>query len=186
MITREIGTTRTGRIRSDDGCAHPTVRLSSCDVGVGVGVIIVGWLLALGLRARQDTGSGRLRHNAMQVGLFLLTLLAMAMLLEALKHGRLGFPQLQVSGNGSTAYELHWYQDRSGAELPRAWVLSVSLWVYRGLMLAWALWLAFALLRWLRWGWECFSSGGLWKSKPVSAMDLKPVPEQGSGSSPPA
>ena len=33
-------------------------------------------------------------------------------------------------------------------------------------ILAWALWLAFALLKWLRWGWDCFSAGGLWKPKP--------------------
>jgi hypothetical protein len=30
-------------------------------------------------------------------------------------------------------------------------------------MLAWALWLAQALLRWLRWGWLCFTSGELWR-----------------------
>ena len=35
--------------------------------------------------------------------------------------------------------------------------------VARFLMLAWALWLAFALLRWLRWGWECYSVGGIWR-----------------------
>ena len=38
-----------------------------------------------------------------------------------------------------------------------------TLMVYRLLMLAWALWLAYALLRWARWGWECFSDHGLWR-----------------------
>jgi ABC-type Na+ efflux pump permease subunit len=37
------------------------------------------------------------------------------------------------------------------------------MWVYRGVMLVWALWLAFAMLKWLKWGWACFSEGGLWK-----------------------
>jgi hypothetical protein len=32
-------------------------------------------------------------------------------------------------------------------------------------MLAWSLWLSFALLRWLRWGWRCFATGGIWRSK---------------------
>jgi hypothetical protein len=41
----------------------------------------------------------------------------------------------------------------------------VPLWVYRFLILAWALWLAFALLRWLRWGWDSFTTGGLWKPR---------------------
>jgi hypothetical protein len=30
-------------------------------------------------------------------------------------------------------------------------------------MLVWALWLAFALLKWLQWGWQSFSAGGYWK-----------------------
>jgi hypothetical protein len=30
-------------------------------------------------------------------------------------------------------------------------------------MLAWALWLSFALLRWLPWGWRAFSASGIWR-----------------------
>jgi hypothetical protein len=60
---------------------------------------------------------------------------------------------------------LHWYQDRFGPQLPSAWVLSTSIWVYRILMLLWALWLANALLGWLRWGWDQFTAGGLWRRK---------------------
>jgi hypothetical protein len=70
---------------------------------------------------------------------------------------------MQISGNGSSAYELKWYQDHSPNRLPQAWMVSVPMFVYRGLMLTWALWLAFALLRWLSWAWNCFSSGGLWR-----------------------
>ena len=36
-------------------------------------------------------------------------------------------------------------------------------------MLVWALWLAAALIRWLRWGWINFSSGGLLKSDKAPA-----------------
>jgi hypothetical protein len=128
--------------------------------------IVVGWLLALGARARfKVENAGWLRFNFLQFLLALLTLVALVLLFDAIKHGLLGLPEMQIAGNNSSAYDLHWYQDRSGQAMPQAWVLSVSLWFYRGLMLAWALWLAFALLRWLRWGWECFSSGGYWKPK---------------------
>ncbi|HEY7841042.1 MAG TPA: hypothetical protein VIC61_05695, partial [Gammaproteobacteria bacterium] len=133
---------------------------------IGEAVIIVGWLLALGARARISSDMGRTGFNFLQVGLGLLTLLALITLFNAVKHGLLGLPEMQIAGNNSSAWDLNWYQDRSEAALPRAWLLSVSLWVYRGLMLAWALWLAFALLKWLRWGWDCFSAGGLWKPKP--------------------
>ncbi len=60
-----------------------------------------------------------------------------------------GWP-MQV-GNMSSAYNLNWYQDRSASTLPQAWVVSVPLMVYRVLMLLWALWLAFSLLKWLTW-----------------------------------
>jgi hypothetical protein len=39
------------------------------------------------------------------------------------------------------------------------------LWFYRGAMLAWALWLSFALLRWLPWAWRAYNTGGLWRGK---------------------
>jgi hypothetical protein len=47
--------------------------------------------------------------------------------------------------------------------LPTASAWSVPLWIYKALILAWALWLSFALLRWLPWVWRCFSSQGYWR-----------------------
>jgi hypothetical protein len=39
-------------------------------------------------------------------------------------------------------------------------------------MLAWALWIAQALLHWRRWGWESFGTSGYWrrwrKAKPAA------------------
>jgi hypothetical protein len=58
---------------------------------------------------------------------------------------------------------LHWYVDRTPGTLPQAWVLTVSLWVWRGVMLLWALWLAHNLVGWLKWAWLEFSSAGVWK-----------------------
>jgi hypothetical protein len=81
----------------------------------------------------------------------------------AVAEGLLGQPAMQISGNGSIATHLVWYQDRSADTLPQPWVISVPLWVYRILMLAWALWLANSLLNWLRWGWGCFTADGLWR-----------------------
>jgi hypothetical protein len=72
---------------------------------------------------------------------------------------------MQVAGNGSSSELLRWYLDRSEGLLPQPWVLSVPLLVYRGVMLAWALWLAVALTRWTRWGWACFSDGEFWRGR---------------------
>jgi hypothetical protein len=37
------------------------------------------------------------------------------------------------------------------------------MWGYRLLMLAWSLWLALALLGWLKWGWCSLGKEGLWR-----------------------
>ena len=74
-------------------------------------------------------------------------------------------PDMQIVGNQSSAFSLRWYQDRSLTILPTATVISVPLMAYRLLMLAWSLWLAVSLLNWLKWGWTCFSSNGLWNKK---------------------
>jgi hypothetical protein len=86
------------------------------------------------------------------------------LLFHAVQTGLLQSPDMQISGNGSNQSRLNWYQDRSPSEYPVAQVVSVPMIAYRILMLLWALWLAFSLLRWLRWGWQAFSRGGLWRS----------------------
>ena len=100
--------------------------------------------------------------DLLQVGLVILTVVSLIVLLWSVEQGLLGDPKMQIAGNASSAGALRWYQDRSGPVLPRPWVLSVSLWVYRGAMLAWSLWIAQALLGWLRWGYRQWSAGGLW------------------------
>jgi hypothetical protein len=93
------------------------------------------------------------------------TAVAFGILFWAIQQGLLGAPEMQIAGNSSWARELRWYQDRTGELLPIPWVLSVPLLVYRLAMLAWALWLALALLRWLRWAWESFTTGGGWRRR---------------------
>lgn len=138
--------------------------LGLSQAGIWVGLLVAGWLFALGARARLDADElPAWRFNLMQTGLFLLGLAALGALVAALQQGLLGLPEMQIGGNGSTSTKLDWYQDRSGPELPQVWVVSVPILVYRGLMLAWALWLAFRLLGWLRWGWQGLSSPVLWR-----------------------
>jgi hypothetical protein len=101
--------------------------------------------------------------DLMQLALVALSAAALIALLLSINRGLLGSPEMQIAGNGSTAYLLRWYQDRATATPAQAWLFSVPVLVYRLAMLAWALWLAQALLRWMRWSWECFTSGELWR-----------------------
>jgi hypothetical protein len=126
------------------------------------GCIVVGWLLLLAWRGKNGQNLSERGFKTLQVGLAFLTLAALAILAQAVAGGLLGLPAMQIAGFGSDAGHLNWYQDRTSDALPRPWVVSVPLWVYRALMLGWALWLANTLLNWLRWGWGCFIMAGLW------------------------
>jgi len=160
--------------------------LGLSQAGIWVGLLVAGWLFALGFRGRLDKDLPPWRFNLMQTGLFLLSLVALGALVVALQQGLLGLPEMQIAGNGSTSTSLKWYEDRTGPELPHVWVISVPLLVYRGLMLAWALWLAYRLLEWLRWGWQGLSTPVLWReiklelgrSKHTRPVDA-PAPESG-------
>ena len=133
---------------------------------VWLGLVVVGWLLILGARNRLETPIDPGIHNAMQLGIALFTLIAITSLFIAVKQGLLGLPEMQISGNGSSASQLKWYLDRTDGQMPEAWIMSLPLLAYRLLMLAWALWLAFSLLNWLRWGWQSMNVGGLWHNIP--------------------
>ncbi|CAN2049567.1 conserved membrane hypothetical protein [Candidatus Magnetomoraceae bacterium gMMP-13] len=125
--------------------------------------IIVGWLLALGLRKKEKLPDHWFPFNIMQLALLFLTIAALIGLYLSVQKGLLGIPDMQISGNGSSNFHLHWTQDRIKNLMPQPWILSVPLFVYRFLMLLWALWLALALLKWLKWGFSCFSKHGIWK-----------------------
>jgi hypothetical protein len=127
--------------------------------------LVVGWLVALGLR-RKHPAERRWLFDLGQLALVAWTLTALTILVFAVREGLMGTPDMQISGNGSSAENLRWFDDRTGGIPEPPYVVSVPMLAYRGAMLAWALWLAVSLLRWLRWGWLSFSEGGIWKSAP--------------------
>lgn len=132
-------------------------------VPVWMAGVVAGWLLALAWRRRHGAALEPLAFDALQTGLAAWSAFALLTLFWAIRQGLLGAPAMQIAGNDSTAYALRWFQDRSDGATPAASVLSVPIWVYRVAMLAWALWLARALLGWLRWGYESWSAGGTWR-----------------------
>ncbi|MEW5302532.1 MAG: hypothetical protein WDW36_005309 [Sanguina aurantia] len=120
--------------------------------------------------------------SLVQLGLGMLTLVALLVLVSAVPKGLLGLPDMHVAGNDSSAAQLHWFLDKSASALPMGGVLSVSLWVYKIAMLAWALWLANALIGWLRWGFNAWARGGYWQSTlsppvPAAPASSPPLPE---------
>jgi len=138
--------------------------------------LVVVWLILLGLRARHTPSEklGSSKFHLLQLGLAALTLVALAVLISAVPKGLLGLPDMHVAGNDSSAWNLHWFADQSPDGLPRGGVFSVSLWVYKIAMLAWALWLANALIGWLRWGFDAWTRGGYWRKPEPRPSKLVP------------
>ena len=128
--------------------------------------VVVAWFFLLQLRRSQwARGLGRLRFNGLQVLIVLATVVTFAVLLAAIPQGLIGSPDMGIVGNGSSQFQLHWFVDRGAGELASGWYLALPLWVYRALMLAWSLWLALYMLRWLKWGWESFTLDGHWRHR---------------------
>jgi hypothetical protein len=149
-------------------------------------VIFVAVLAAFAARARWPREGRYWLFNLTQLALAFAALIAASVLLVALNGGLLGYPDLHVTGHSSTATNLRWFADQTAGRLPdaSAWVL--PMWMYRALMLAWAFWMAWFLIRIGRYVFESWTAGGAWskwsapKAKPPAAEPppLEPVPAQ--------
>ena len=123
-------------------------------------IVVVAWLVILAYRDRW-TARRWWSYNIVQLALFGLGLVALVSLYASIHAGLLVQPDMQVEGAGSYGSTLYWYADRVTEELPRPWILWLPLYVWRVLMLLWALWLASRLLRWLPWCWDRYAVGPL-------------------------
>jgi hypothetical protein len=146
-------------------------------------LVVVAWLFALDWRARFASPANALAFNAAQIGLAALTVVALLCLVAAIPQGLLGTPDMHVAGNGSSAQSLQWFVDRSADALPRAGAISVPMWVYKLAMLAWALWLANAVVGWLRYGFAAWTRDGYWRRVPRAVVEVPaatppPTPRQ--------
>ena len=130
-------------------------------------VLVAVWLLVMRWRERSSGSQAlpRSRFNALQVALAVLTVVAVVSLVfSGVRYGLLATPDMGVTGPGSYQSTYSWFVDRSSSTLPQPTVYSVPMWVYRTIMFGWALWIALALARWLRFAWQAWSTGGYWKT----------------------
>ncbi len=145
-------------------------------VRVTAAMIVIGWFLALAWRQQRGETLNGPGFDFTQLILAGWTVASLLVLFIVICNGLLGRPEMFVAGNQSVRWTLNWFQDRCQPTLPQATVLSLPLLAFQLTMLAWALWLAAALLGWLRWAWQAFSSGALWKPLRRAAP---PEPETG-------
>ena len=128
-----------------------------------VGLIVVGWFFAVAWRGRTPDLSAPL-FDLRQLALVFYTLVAAGCLYAAVHVGLLMDPDMEVftPGHGGSRH-LDWYTDRIGPVMPDVAVVSLPMWIWRLVMLAWALWLAIRVIKWARWGFTQFTVGGVWK-----------------------
>ncbi|HEY0801247.1 MAG TPA: hypothetical protein VGD54_10410, partial [Steroidobacteraceae bacterium] len=127
-------------------------------------LLVVVWMMAIRWREGLNVQVfGQRKFKVLQAALIGLSLVAVFALVLAIPYGLLASPDMRIAGAGHSFGSLSWFTDQSANQLPSAWVLSVSLWWYKAAMLAWALWLAFALTRWLPFAWRALNVGTFWE-----------------------
>jgi hypothetical protein len=153
--------------------------LGISQLSVTASFVCAGWLLALGLRSGKFGDVKKpWRFNGLQLLLVLWTAVALYLIYRGLTHGLLESPNMSVDGNMSSEHGLMWFQDRASGPFERAWAITLPGAMYRVLMLAWALWMAVSVVRWLRWGWKAFSLTALWKRSPRRPRGARMTPAQ--------
>ncbi len=135
-------------------------------VALSFALVLVGW------RGRQTALKGNWARLSV-LSLVLLLISALLALFVAVPQGLMSSPDMALQYVHGGYNTLIWYQDFAQAELPQAWLFSLPLWVYQIAMLAWALWLASSLLRWLPWCWQQLTAGGFWPTAKVNAVDTE-------------
>lgn len=106
-----------------------------------------------------------LPYNTGQTVLVIGAVLSVLAFYHGIAQGLLGMPDMHIAGNGSSSHLLNWYQDRTaGSRMPVATVISAPMWVYRLVMLGWALLAALALTRLARWFWSTWRQPVIFRS----------------------
>ena len=108
----------------------------------------------------------RWRYNLVQVVLAVFTFVAiLTLVFSGIRNGLLANPDMHVESHSYFNGDYAWFVDQTRGAIEGPTLISAPIWIYRVLFFAWALWMAFALVRWLRWGFSAWKSGGLWRAK---------------------
>jgi hypothetical protein len=125
------------------------------------------WLIVMRWRENWQPGAelSPTRFNAVQALLAMFTGIAIFLLVfSGIRNGLLSAPDMGVEGIDSGSGTFAWFQDKTSGVLDTPAVYSVPMWSYRLLFFVWAGWMAFALVKWLRWAFSAWKTHGLWRA----------------------
>jgi hypothetical protein len=143
--------------------------------------LIAFWLVALDWRQRAGAMLEWKKSSfySVQLGLALLSVVALGCLVSIIPGSLLGMPDMGVVGHGSYGNRLLWFADRSSdGELPVVTLISLPMWAYRTAMLLWALWLAQAVMGWLRRGFAAWMQGARWRKTQAPKQEVPKAAEE--------
>lgn len=146
-------------------------------------LLVAVWLLLLAVRPRWlESMNTAASKNLVQILTGFITVVTVLVLIASVPAALLSSPEMHIEGNDSGSFLYNWFTDQAGEQPPAPWVISLPMWVYRAAMLGWSLWLAFALIRWVRAAWESFRTPEAWYEarRPVEVA----APDAASGNPP--
>lgn len=129
-------------------------------------MLVVMWFIAMTIRDKFSDFFAKNFKKLYQIGLIGLSLLFTIALFRAIYNGLLSTGSMRIIGDGSyLGYDyisLKWYQDIIMGVLPSPVVISIPIYVYRGIMVVWSAWLAVSFVKWVKWGFSAFIKDKAW------------------------
>ncbi|MGX5200797.1 hypothetical protein [Aliikangiella sp. IMCC44632] len=141
----------------------------------GALAFVGAWLLSTQWRRQIPDYKQSLLQNWMVIAS---SVIAVFTLIAAVPSGLLQSPNMGVTGNGSSRYMMQWFMDHGEGALGLFNVISVPLWIYKGLMLVWATWLSFCLIKWISWIWQDLADAKLTTTKQAKAKLASPSADE--------
>ena len=127
-------------------------------------LVYVGvWFLAIWFKSRTKEEITRpWIYRLGQLVLTGITLLVLYVLASTIVAALTNDPNMYIVSASYFNDWFTWFSDEITGEVPSPWILSVPMWVYFVLILAWVMWLVFTLLQWMRAWWESLKTPVLW------------------------
>ncbi|MGB2742712.1 MAG: hypothetical protein WBC60_19380 [Cognaticolwellia sp.] len=139
----------------------------------GVLMLMTLWFAAITASAYRPKTLSRVGYNTSQLLLYALSFFAILSLVSVVPASLLSSPSMGIEGNQSYGNHLQWFSDKSSGLLPQVSVFSISTLFYKGIMLAWVIWLSFAFLSWIKWAWKALGVQGYWRSELSKPLEEK-------------
>ncbi len=139
----------------------------------GILMLVAVWFASLTASTYRPKTLNRNAFNFSQFLLYGLSVITLLALLAAIPTSLLSSPNMGITGNNSYGNYLQWFTDKSDGLLPEISVISIPILFYKGLMLAWVIWLSFSGLNWMKWAWKKLGSQGYWQAKVTNSETSK-------------